>query len=483
MNAHNLSFCSLMEKVTPKKALYLSPDMNLQKKVKPPPPKLCIENLQINENVPYNTARPTIPKTSQRSNPRFSRGPLSARQYPQISPVIPNAPITPKETKERYAALLTSYEMKEIDDFDEIYYLGTMKKHRPRSFPGNDNYGYDDNNHHYKTIVGDHLAYRFEIRAVFGKGAFGQVVRCFDHKLKRQLALKIVINTAQMHEQGRIEVAILQHLNGLDQEMKIPIVRNYDSFVFRGHVCATFEIMGLNLYEYSRSIRFQPCTQRQIHSLAKNMLLGLQFIHSNNVIHCDMKPENVLLKAGSTMNCSIIDFGSSCFKGRQKYEYIQSRFYRAPEVILGIPYGPPIDIWSFGCIIVEMMIGRPIWPGEDEHEQLELIMEVLGIPPKSLILKGKRRREFFDGDGKPIVKNGKRRRIRIPGGVSLKNATRISDPIFLDFIQKCFEWEPEKRITAEEALKHPWFSVVKTVERRRSSSVRSSLKLPGIYQK
>lgn len=98
------------------------------------------------------------------------------------------------------------------------------------------------------------------------------------------------------------------------------------------------------------------------------------------MIHCDLKPENILLKDPAKSGIKIIDFGSSCFQGERVYTYIQSRFYRAPEIILGIPYTPAIDMWSFGCIMAEFAMGYPLFPGEDEGDQLSLMMEVLGIP-------------------------------------------------------------------------------------------------------
>ena len=203
------------------------------------------------------------------------------------------------------------------------------------------------------------------------------MIKCFDHKEKKQIALKLVINTQQMHEQGLIEAEILEHLSKLDKDCKEHIVRGNGSFMFRDHVCITFEILGQNLYDYSRSIHFKPIPARQLKCIAKNMLTALMFCHKNGVIHCDMKPENVLFYPNSVMECKIIDFGSSCFNGHQKYEYIQSRFYRAPEVILGVKYGTPMDIWSFACIVVEMLIGRPIFAGEDEQEQLEMKKEYI----------------------------------------------------------------------------------------------------------
>jgi len=100
----------------------------------------------------------------------------------------------------------------------------------------------------------------------------------------------------------------------------------------------------------------------------------LKYLREQDIIHCDLKPENILLKSPEKSGIKIIDFGSSCFSDERIYTYIQSRFYRAPEIILGIPYTTAIDMWSFGCILTELCTGIPIFPGESEHEQLSLIM-------------------------------------------------------------------------------------------------------------
>ena len=108
-------------------------------------------------------------------------------------------------------------------------------------------------------------------------------------------------------------------------------------------------------------------------------------LRENYIVHCDLKPENILLVNRSKPNLKLIDFGSSCFEKEKIYTYIQSRFYRAPEVMLGIPYTTAIDMWSFGCILAELFTGFPIFPGETEVGQMGLIMEVIGVPPIDLL--------------------------------------------------------------------------------------------------
>jgi dual specificity tyrosine-phosphorylation-regulated kinase 2/3/4 len=169
-----------------------------------------------------------------------------------------------------------------------------------------------------------------------------------------------------------------------------------------------------------------------------------------------------LLKTVAKSGIKIIDFGSSCFDNERIYTYIQSRFYRAPEIILGIPYNVEIDMWSLGCILVELYTGIPIFPGESEAEQMTCMMEVKGIPPTSLLERGTRANLFFDQnpDGIFIPKKvtNSRGKTRIPATKPLNLAIKCNDPIFLDFLNKCLEWDPYKRIKPDEAMKHAWLS-------------------------
>jgi len=92
------------------------------------------------------------------------------------------------------------------------------------------------------------------------------------------------------------------------------------------------------------------------------------FLEDHEIIHCDLKPENILLKDEACRTLKLVDYGSGCFRGEQVYTYVQSRFYRAPEVILRIPYTEKVDIWSFGCILAELYTGEPLFPGNNEQE-------------------------------------------------------------------------------------------------------------------
>lgn len=126
-----------------------------------------------------------------------------------------------------------------------------------------------------------------------------------------------------------------------------------------------------------------------------------------------------MLTDKSNTKAKIIDFGSSCFEEERIYTYIQSRFYRAPEIILGTPYTQAIDIWSFACIIIELFIGFPIFPGESEGDQLARIMEYKGIPPINVMEESTRSGFFFNDELDPLPVKNSRGGIRKPCTKSL----------------------------------------------------------------
>jgi len=96
------------------------------------------------------------------------------------------------------------------------------------------------------------------------------------------------------------------------------------------------------------------------------------------IVHCDLKPENILFTDDSYLNIKIIDFGASCNDYTNGFFYVQSRYYRAPEVVLGAPYDQAVDMWSLGCIIYELITGKPLFPAYDENELLEYVVLTVG---------------------------------------------------------------------------------------------------------
>jgi len=145
-------------------------------------------------------------------------------------------------------------------------------------------------------------------------------------------------------------------------------------------------MLSIDLFELLKASKFSGFTIPLVKIFAKQLLNALNFMKKLKIIHCDMKPENILLKNCHNTAIKVIDFGTSCFEKHTIYTYIQSRFYRAPEIMLGISYTSAIDMWSLGCIIIELNIGYPLFTGEDESEQLAMIIEYLGVPPPKMVI-------------------------------------------------------------------------------------------------
>ena len=193
-------------------------------------------------------------------------------------------------------------------------------------------------------------------------------------------------------------------------------------------------MLSVNLYEFIKMNHFQGFSLNLIKRFAIQILISLYYLAENSIVHCDLKPENILLRKINKSGIKIIDFGSGCFENEKIYTYIQSRFYRAPEIVLGIPYCGAIDMWSFGCILYELYVGYPLFPGEDEKDHMALMMEVKGIPPRSVLARSTRRKVFFDDDYNPIITPNSRGKIRMPNGKNLYNVMNCSDRDFVDFI-------------------------------------------------
>lgn len=366
-----------------------------------------------------------------------------------------NLPASAENAIETYSEYLSDFEKREMTEYKTIYFLGIgcQKVVPDANFP---NLGYDNERGDYKIVCGDHLDFRYEIMGNIGKGSFGQVCKCYDHKTKETVAVKIVRNKRKFHKQGAVEVKLLKVMRDQDPEDNYNIVRIKNHFTFRNHLCIVFELLSISLYDLLKINGFQGFQISLVSKFAIQILVSLQYSQSMNIVHCDLKPENILLKHRDKCGIKIIDFGSGCYEDEKIYTYIQSRFYRAPEVMLGIPYTSAIDMWSLACILVELLIGYPIFPGENEAEQFLRIAEVIGLPPETLLDRSTRKNVFFDSQGHLRIIPNSRGKLRYPQTRSIEDYVGKEVPLFADFIKGLLVWEPEKRPSAVEALNHPW---------------------------
>jgi len=140
----------------------------------------------------------------------------------------------------------------------------------------------------------------------------------------------------------------------------------------------------------------------QLRSVAKELLVALAKLRQVGIIHCDLKPENIMFTDADCQKVKIIDFGASTEKFESRYTYVQSRFYRSPEVTIGIPYDAAIDMWSFGCIMAELCTTRALFPAHDELDLLERMRITIGMPPQWMLEGCNKRNNFFDRHGNLI---------------------------------------------------------------------------------
>lgn len=365
------------------------------------------------------------------------------------------------------------------------------------------NDGYDNEDSDYILYVNDILGSeesghknRYLILDVLGQGTFGQVVKCQNLKTQEVVAVKVVKNRTAYFNQSMMEVSVLDLLNKqMDKNDDHHLLRLKDTFIHRQHLCLVFELLSVNLYELIKQNQFRGLSTTLVRVFAQQLINGLALLGKAKLIHCDLKPENILLKNLESPIIKIIDFGSACDERQTVYTYIQSRFYRSPEVLLGLPYSAAIDMWSLGCIVVELFLGLPLFPGSSEYNQVSRITEMLGLPPTWMLEMGKQSGEFFekvhDDFGRrtyrlksmeqysrehgskeqpskkyfsattlpDIIKNYPMPRKNMkPAEIEREMANRTS---FIDFAQGLLNLNPLERWTPNQAKLHPFITQAK----------------------
>ncbi|QRV94184.1 dual-specificity tyrosine-(Y)-phosphorylation regulated kinase [Ceratobasidium sp. AG-Ba] len=263
------------------------------------------------------------------------------------------------------------------------------------------NEGYDNEDYDYILYVNDWLGpddgrNKYLILDILGQGTFGQVVKCQNIKTHEIVAVKVVKNKPAYFNQSMMEVTILELLNTTwDPNDEHHILRMRDQFIHKNHLCLVFELLSSNLYELIKQNQFGGLSTQLVKVFTAQLLDALTVLNEARLIHCDLKPENILLMSLQSPQIKVIDFGSACHERQTVYTYIQSRFYRSPEVLLGMSYTSAIDMWSLGCIAVELFLGLPLFPGTSEYNQITRIVEMLGMPPSYMLEMGKQTNNFF----------------------------------------------------------------------------------------
>ncbi|PIK61790.1 putative serine/threonine-protein kinase PRP4-like [Apostichopus japonicus] len=233
-----------------------------------------------------------------------------------------------------------------------------------------------------------------------GHGVFSNVVRARDNaRANQDVAIKIIRNNELMHKTGLKELEFLKKCNDFDREDKYHCLRLYRHFFHRNHLCLVFEPLSMNLREvlkrYGNNIGLHI---KAVRSYTQQLFLALKLLKKCSILHADIKPDNILVNESKTI-LKLCDFGSACHAADADITpYLVSRFYRAPEIIIGMGYDYACDMWSAACTIFELYTGKILFPGKTNNHMLKLFMDLKGKMPHRIIRKGTFRDKHFDSN-------------------------------------------------------------------------------------
>ncbi|XP_073743090.1 dual specificity tyrosine-phosphorylation-regulated kinase 4 isoform X1 [Callorhinus ursinus] len=199
-------------------------------------------------------------------------------------------PLTAAEALKFFKNQLSSYEQSEILGYTKLWFLGLEAEKLHVTPEKLSKTSFDDEHGSYMKVLHDHIAYRYEVLEMIGKGSFGQVAKCLDHKNNELVALKIIRNKKRFHHQALVELKILEALRRKDKDNTHNVVHMKDFFYFRNHLCITFELLGINLYELMKNNSFQGFSLSIVRRFTLSVLKCLQMLYVEKIIHCDLKP-------------------------------------------------------------------------------------------------------------------------------------------------------------------------------------------------
>lgn len=345
----------------------------------------------------------------------------------------------------------------------------------------------DDKDGHIIVREGEFITPRYQIRSLLGQGTFGKVVQCYDRKLGKNVAIKVIRAVQKYRDASQIEIRVLQCLRQHDPLNRYQCVQLLESFDFRNHICIVFDLLDCSVFDFLKNNKFQPFPCRDIWLFAKQLLRSVAYMHRLSLIHTDLKPENVLLVDASSDVAStsrrsnarkkrvlrsaeirLIDFGSATFSNEYHSGVVSTRHYRAPEIILGMGWSFPCDVWSLGCILVEFYTGEALFQTHDNLEHLAMMEMVLGKLPDDYRRKAETYKPEYFYHGRldyprPDTSKQSRRFVQsmkpLQDIVASPPAYAKHHHAFVSLLRRLLEFDPAKRITVEEALSHPYFQL------------------------
>lgn len=344
---------------------------------------------------------------------------------------------------------------------------------------------WNDKEGYYRAAVSEVMDGRYRVvENCCGKGVFSNVVKAEDKQDKSMVAIKIMRCNDMMRKAAEKEIELLERLNKADRGNKKNVIRLLRTFLYRGHLCLVFECMWDNLrVALKKYTKDKGMSLRAVRAYSKQLLIALRHIHRCGILHADIKPDNILIKADHNL-VKICDLGSAMeLTEMEPTPYLVSRFYRAPEICFGAKYGPPSDTFAMGATLFELFTGKILFPGKSNNDMLRLFMELKGKFPNKLIKSGMNWKQHFDEnldfkyvDKHPVTRkkivrtvtdcSAKRNMLdmimqRI--GPEKQKSDNKEDQLyvkkakqFADFLNQMTTLDPEKRGTPEDLLQHPF---------------------------
>lgn len=361
------------------------------------------------------------------------------------------------------------------EDIDDLFALGTPEKKtrtvRKVVKPTVDVVAADaaaDPEGYYTVRLGETLdGGRYHVFSSIGKGMFSNVVRARDTaEGEREVAIKIIRAQETMYKAGLKEISVLGKLRAADPDDKRHFIRLDRTFEHRGHLCLVFESLNMNLREVVKRFgKDVGLSLGAVRAYANQLFVALSLLKKLNLMHADLKPDNILVSENKAL-LKVCDLGSAADASEGGVEvtpYLVSRFYRAPEIVLGMPYDCAIDMWSAGCTLYELYTGKILFPGRSNAHMLLLMSELRGRFNTKLVRRARFADTYFDELGAfvhPDAKTVHALRTRdlksrlMPPGERFSDAEAKSLGQFVDLLEKCLMLDPSRRITPREALAH-----------------------------